>query len=62
MLNKEQNSSIQNSLLIGPIGFLSSFNLMYLVSLLERLWSFWLLNKQWLIEPCHYFSFNLVNT
>ena len=40
MLIKEQNNSHQSSLLIGPDGFLSSSNLLYLLSLLERFRSF----------------------
>ena len=43
MLSKEQNNSNQSCVLIGPIGFLSISKLMYLFSLLERLWSFSLL-------------------
>ena len=43
LLIKEKNNSNQTSLLIGPIGFLSSPKLIYPVSLLERLGSFWFL-------------------
>ena len=41
MLIKEPNNSQQSLLLMGPNDFLSSSNLKYLFSLLERLWSFW---------------------
>ena len=42
LLIKEQDNSNESSLMIGPNGSLSSSKIMYLVSLLDILWSFWL--------------------
>ena len=43
MLIKEKNNSNQSLALIAIVDFLGSSQLMYLVFLLETLWSFWLL-------------------
>ena len=43
MLIKEQNNSNQSLPLIATNDFLFSSQLMYLVFLMERLWSLWLL-------------------